>query len=815
MAAERVVTVKLIGDPASASKAFREVGDSAQAAGVKIEGSHGILRKFAGGLGDVAKIAGGFVLGQGLLKAPELIGGLSDRARDLELQAKKAVTVFGDSLPVVQAWAKESASSLGLTKAEATNLAAGLQDLLVPMGMNREAAADLSTRTIGLAGALAEWSGGAKSSAEVADVLTKAYLGETDGLKALGIAISADEVKARMAAKAKADLGKEVKNLTEEEKKQLQALSIQELIFEKSTDAQAAFAEGSSSAARKQAQFHAAVGELKDAISIGLQPVIVAVSGFIAATFIPVLQQLAQEAGPAIGAAIDAIVPVLQQLGDVARVVAGWVREELIPAFVSFATEDVMPILEAVRDVFAAIAPHVKALASEIADRLRPHLEGLVQFVAEHREVLQALAIVVGGALVVAFGAWAVSAGAAAVATIAATAPVLAIGLALTALVAGIIYVVKHWDELTERYPKLEEASEKIRVTLEGFADFVREDLVPAVRSIAETVSEVVTAAVGAFQSNWPRIEAIVKPVMDQIVLYINTVWEVFSSIVLLIKALVTGDWSAAWKEAGDIVEAFKEFVVGSLENALAFAQGLISQMYDAAKYIGRAVVNGIKDGINEIWDDLVDWAKDKAGGLVDGLKDALKIWSPSRRTAEEIGQPMAEGIRAGFETKWAAFTDSSYRQIAGWVTGAQSVISKTWGSILEGSPVGGATVIAGGSPVLGVNASGGFTEGGGAYGGVPISPERAYANLVASGVPADEAAGITGYNPNTMSRAYSPVYGNQNYVYDPATNTWEHADVFAQRPTVINVTVNAEGYVTSIPQLANDVERELSSRFN
>lgn len=258
-----------------ASKAVEDVGESAEKAEKKTGGLGSTLK-------EIGKIAGGFALASGLLAAPAILGGLADSAAQLELQGKKAATVFGEELGTVEAWAKSSAGAMGLTAREATNLATNMADLLIPMGMGRDEAAKMSTETLNLAGALSEWSGGAKSATDVADILTSAYLGETDGLKALGIAISAADVEARLAAKGQ-------KELEGAALQQAQALAIQELILEKSTDAQKAFAEGSDSAARKQAEMSAKVKEGKEAFVMLLGPAIIGVTALLADVLVPAL----------------------------------------------------------------------------------------------------------------------------------------------------------------------------------------------------------------------------------------------------------------------------------------------------------------------------------------------------------------------------------------------------------------------------------------------------------------------------------------------------------------------------------------------
>jgi len=205
--------------------------------------------------------------------------------RDLELQLRKSTTVFAEQLPVVKAWADSNAAAMGLSSNQATNLAASMADLLIPMGMTRDAATEMATKTIGLSGALAEWSGGQRTAAEVASILQKAFLGETDGLKELGIAISAEQVMAELATKGQ-------ENLTGSALEQAKALAIQKLVFEKSTDAQAAYAGGAGTAARAQAELTAHLVTAHEQMSAALAPAIAAVAGALVGVLIPAIDGL-------------------------------------------------------------------------------------------------------------------------------------------------------------------------------------------------------------------------------------------------------------------------------------------------------------------------------------------------------------------------------------------------------------------------------------------------------------------------------------------------------------------------------------------
>jgi len=177
----------------------------------------------------------------------------------------KAKTVFGETLPRVTKEAEKNASAMGLTTREYINAAAQLQDLLVPMGFTRDAAAGISTQLQNLSGALSEWTGGQKSASEVSEILSAALLGERDSLKSLGISISQADVDAALLAKGQ-------EKLTGAALQQAQAQATLDLVLQKSTDAQAAFAAGTDSPIRQLAILKAEISTLAENIAEGATP---------------------------------------------------------------------------------------------------------------------------------------------------------------------------------------------------------------------------------------------------------------------------------------------------------------------------------------------------------------------------------------------------------------------------------------------------------------------------------------------------------------------------------------------------------------
>jgi len=336
-------------------KAQQRMGDSA----VKAAKQSGFLSK---ALGQVAATAGGFLVAQGVMAIPRILGGILSTSRDLELQMKKANIVFGDQIDVVNEWAKANAKAMGITASSATNLAARFGDILIPMGFARDTAAEMSTEVVGLAGALAEWSGGQRSAAEVADILAKAMTGEREALKGLGVVITEADVTAKLAARGFVDLaGAQLQ--------QARATVTQELIFEKSTDAQAAYADGAGTAARKQAELSAEMAEAKEVLAQALTPALLAVTGAVTQFLVPGLQAAAQGMGKFISAS-GTVAKVLKENKDlIAAFAAVSLAAVLIPAVTSAVTA-----LWNLHAVFRAIAVarHISIFQAVIASLALP-----------------------------------------------------------------------------------------------------------------------------------------------------------------------------------------------------------------------------------------------------------------------------------------------------------------------------------------------------------------------------------------------------------------------------------------------------------
>lgn len=558
MAGNRRLSVEITGDTRGLSSAIGE--------------AEGHMGRLGSAIGTVARVGATAVAGLGLA-AVTLGPQLYDAGVGMEALAQKSATVFGETLPQVEAWAEGVAGAMGLTTSEAVGAAAGLADLLKPMGFTAQQSADMSTEMLNLSGALSAWSGGTRSAAEVSDILSAAMLGERDSLQGLGIAISADEVATRAAAIARAEGRDEITAMDE-------ALATQQLIIEKSTDAQAAWADGSMASVQAQNEQRAAMSRLREVIAGALFPALSALVP-IMTNVVMWLGDRAPAAFAFAGAVIrERVIPVVMSL-------VGWVRDQMIPAMMRF--------------------------AGFVVDDVVPALISFGQWMNEHRPVLYGVAAVVGTVLVGAFIAWATAAGSAAVATIAAAAPLLAIAAAVGVVVAAVYYAYQNWGWF--------------RDAVHEVAQFLTDTLWPALQSIAQYILDHVIPAVAGFVG-WVRDNLV--PVIADLVTFIVT--ELIPTV-----ARIVGSFIEVAVGVGVRVAEIVAFVIGipgqiaatvstmwngitsGITNAKDWVDTRVSAMVDAVAAMPGRISNaaaGMFNGIKDAFRSAINWVIDAWNGL-------------------------------------------------------------------------------------------------------------------------------------------------------------------------------------------------------
>lgn len=139
-------------------------------------------------------------------------------------------------------------------------------------------------------------------------------------------------------------------------------------------------------------------------------------------------------------------------------------------------------------------------------------------------------------------------------------------------------------------------------------------------------------------------IPQLVAAVPTLIIAFINGIVNNLDKIILaapqIIVSLITG-------------------IVGAIPELIASVPRIIAAIADTIRNydwggIGRNIVQGLKDGIAGMWDNIKNWFNDKVNALVGGVKRILGIHSPSKVFAG-IGGFMAEGLGEGFSDEFAS----------------------------------------------------------------------------------------------------------------------------------------------------------------
>jgi len=513
----RPIKIEILGDDKSIRKAFGRVD----------KGVGGLLKPLAG-MG--AAIAGVFAVNR--LKG--FGGELFNLARDITDVTRKVNTVFGDQADEVNRWADSLNESFGVTANQVALMGANVADLLKPMGFTTRAATDMSKEIVELAPALAEWSGGMLNASQVSGILSKAMLGEREGLKALGISINQAEVDMRALQVAQKDGRTEFNEMDK-------AIATQQLIFEKSADAQAGYVTGTETLAGQQNLLKARFAELKESLAKGLTPAFLAVGNWMVGTFVPVIQ--------------NRVIPALQRFRDPLRDLANrWLPR--IRAGVQAATEWL-------RDELAPAATH-------LARRLLPPLKRVfddtitvlragVGWLNDNREAVTGFGVI----LVAMFTAWAVSATAAAVATLAAAAPIIALGVAIGALAVLVRRAYNEHEGFRNAIDGVARfARDRLWPALQDVGGWIRDTLIPVVAAVAVKIGEWTIKFVDAAIKAGSYIDDIVRAVVGAATSIGGAAADIYNAITKPFRdafGWITDAWNALQRFLGNEVRGGAE----------------------------------------------------------------------------------------------------------------------------------------------------------------------------------------------------------------------------------------------------------------
>lgn len=125
------------------------------------------------------------------------------------------------------------------------------------------------------------------------------------------------------------------------------------------------------------------------------------------------------------------------------------------------------------------------------------------------------------------------------------------------------------------------------------------------------------------------------------------------SNVVSFVTQLPGRIWSFLSQTISRAASFAGSFARQAISAGQQFFSGIVSkvgQIPGQMVSIGVNIVNGIRSGISSAWRGLTSWIGGLASGLVNSVKNALKIGSPSKEFANKVGKWIPAGITQGIE---------------------------------------------------------------------------------------------------------------------------------------------------------------------
>ena len=257
---------------------------------------------------------------------------------------------FGPAIDRVAEWGDQFNESFGVSEDRMLSMLGTTGDLLVGLGATADQAATLATEGTELAGILALASGGTVSMTDASERLQAAMVGETDGLKALGIAISAADIEARLLANGQAEL-------TGEARRAAEAQAVLDIAYDQSAGKVQSYADGAFAAMERQNELSATIDTAKVKVGEFLNEGWLKLVEFITEDVMPMWEELQ----PTVEEAMTAIQEVVQAVLEFVEVLWAEFGDEIM-VVVEFWTESVLDRITTAFDIVKGIFELVTAL---------------------------------------------------------------------------------------------------------------------------------------------------------------------------------------------------------------------------------------------------------------------------------------------------------------------------------------------------------------------------------------------------------------------------------------------------------------------
>lgn len=561
----------------------------------------------------------------------------------------KVDVAFKNDAKGVESWSKTTLEQYGIAGGTALDMASLFGDMGTSMGFPTDKAAGMSEKLVGLAGDLASFKNIGLDEASTA--LKSIFTGETESLKNLGIVMTDNNLQNYAISKG---IKTKTADMTESEKVQLRY----NFVMDKTKNAQGDYVRTADGTANSTRTLTERVKELSADLGQQLLPIITPIIQYVS-NLIKQFSQLdlgTKQIILVVLGIVAAIAPVAKLIQGIAFVVRGLTTAVGFLTSAEFAA--MLPVIviiagiallvaafvilwnkcEWFRDFWIGLWAGIQAVFTVVWDAIVGFFtvtipaawNGLVAFFAGIPAWWNGLWTQIGQFFtdcwngIISFFTTTIPAWIQAVITWFNQLPYM-IGYAIGAVLACIVnFGVSAWNWVTVQLPII------INGMIAWFAQLpgkIWAFLVTVVTNIGQWGANMVAKAVVEI----PKfINSVVKFIQE----LPGKIWTFLSDVVTKVT-----DW------CGNLIATATTEIPKFVTKVTDFVGELPKKMLD----IGKNIVHGIWDGIT----GAVDWLHDKisgfCSGLLKGFMDNLKMKSPSRLFADNVGKNIALGIGVGF----------------------------------------------------------------------------------------------------------------------------------------------------------------------
>jgi TP901 family phage tail tape measure protein len=294
--------------------------------------------------------------------------------------------------------------------------------------------------------------------------------------------------------------------------------------------------------------------------------------------------------------------------------------------------------------VFLAIEPIATKVFNkigEVMDQLGPKVEQLTTWMTEHKDVMMVVAGVLGGVLLVVLAAYTVSMIAAAAATVAAAAPFIAIGLAIAAVVAAVIFLWNNWDQVWNWIMEHKAIAAIIAIMAGPI-------LVPIFALVA----------VGKWLwANWKTIWEGIQTVVAVVWSVLQTIWGALLTAISAIWNAMQFLWDIAQNVWSGIQKAIEVAwtVIQVIWDAIQIGIGLIIAYYQLLWNVVQTVWSAITGAINTAWNII----KGAFFNIISGIATVWGFFQTAKDIIGSVFTNIADAISGPFKTAFNFISDA------------------------------------------------------------------------------------------------------------------------------------------------------------